>query len=146
MTVTPYLCAHDCAAALAFYAEAFGAVETERWTDDHTGKVGHAEFHIGDSVLFISDEWAEGGVFSPKHYGGAATAFTIEVPDVHAAVDRAVNAGATIQRPIGDSVPGLLGGWLTDPFGYRWNIFQVVAPALAKPDLQERVKGAYTIT
>ena len=56
--VTPYLCVHDGAAALAFYAEAFGAVEAMRVVDDD-GRLGHAEFAIGDVTFYLSDEYPE---------------------------------------------------------------------------------------
>ena len=46
MTVTPYLIVRNCAAALDFYRDAFGAVETQRLVGDD-GRVGHAEITIG---------------------------------------------------------------------------------------------------
>ena len=52
---TPYLCCEDAAAALDFYAEAFGAVETVRFAEP-SGRIGHAEFKVGDAVVMLSDE------------------------------------------------------------------------------------------
>ena len=50
-TVTPYLCVRDAAAALEFYRAVFGAEELFRLTDPGDGRIGHAEFRIGDTVL-----------------------------------------------------------------------------------------------
>ena len=41
----------------AFYADAFGAEEVMRVVmDPASGSIGHAEFHIGDAVFYLSDE------------------------------------------------------------------------------------------
>ena len=48
--VMPYLCVHDSVAALAFYGEAFGAVETFRVVGDD-GRMGHCEFTVGRGPL-----------------------------------------------------------------------------------------------
>jgi PhnB protein len=34
---------------------------------------------------------------------------------------RAIDAGATLERPVADQ-PGGRGGWVIDPFGHHWNI------------------------
>jgi len=47
-TVTPYLTVNDGPGALAFYARAFGAREVMRMPAAG-GKLGHAEFRIGDA-------------------------------------------------------------------------------------------------
>ena len=49
-SLTPYLVVGDGPKAIDFYKEAFGAEEVFRMADS-TGKVGHAELRIGDSVL-----------------------------------------------------------------------------------------------
>ena len=51
-SVTPYLTVADGRAALAFYAEAFGARPGLR-LDDPAGKVVHAEMRIGEAILFL---------------------------------------------------------------------------------------------
>lgn len=117
--VTAYLCASDASGAIAFYTNAFGAVEDYRMEDG--GRIGHAELAIGDTTLYISDEWPEMGVKSPLTLGGNSVSFVIDVPDVDAAFQRAVDAGATVERPIEDA-PYARGGWVRDPFGHRWSI------------------------
>ncbi|MBV9612270.1 MAG: VOC family protein, partial [Acidobacteriaceae bacterium] len=54
-TVTPYLVVDDGARAIEFYKKAFGATETVRMAGPD-GKIGHAEFKIGDSFVMLSDE------------------------------------------------------------------------------------------
>lgn len=119
-TVTPYLCAKDAAAALDFYIAAFGATERYRYVDE-AGRIGHAEFDIGDSLLYLSDEWAEYGVLSPATLGGNSVSLSLSIDDAEAAFARAVDAGARVERPLKDEPYGR-GGWVIDPFGHRWHI------------------------
>ncbi len=118
--VSAYLCAKGAAEAIAFYQAAFGAEERYRWVDP-SGKIGHAEFKIGDTLLMISDEWETYRVLSPKTLGGHSVSFVIEVPDVDAAFGRALDAGAKVERPLTAAPPGR-GGWVVDPFGHRWHL------------------------
>lgn len=119
--VTPYLCAKDAAAALDFYIAAFGATERYRYVDD-SGRIGHAEFDIGDSVLYLSDEWAEYRALSPVTLGGNSVSLSLTVDDAEAAFARALEAGARVERPLKDDPYGR-GGWVIDPFGHRWHIY-----------------------
>jgi PhnB protein len=119
--VTAYLCANGASEAIEFYKRAFGAEELYRMEDG--GRIGHAEFTIGDSVLYISDEWPEMHVLSPKSLGGHSTSFVLSVPDADSAFGRAIGAGAVIERPLRDEPYGRT-GWLVDPFGHRWCISQ----------------------
>jgi PhnB protein len=54
-TVSLSLTVKDAAKALDFYAEAFGAVEIFRMPIPDGG-VAHAEFMIGNTRIYISDE------------------------------------------------------------------------------------------
>lgn len=118
--VTTYLCADGAAKAIDFYTKAFDAKERYR-LDNGDGRLGHAEIVIGDTTLFLSDEWAEHNVLSPRTLKGNSVSFVIDVDDVDAAFQRAVDAGATVERPITEAPYGR-GGWLVDPFGHRWNL------------------------
>lgn len=143
-TITPYLCAHDASAALDFYARAFGAVETTRWTDPEKGTIGHAEMMVGGARFMIADEWPEGGVFSPTTVGRSTVSLVLEVDDADAVFDQAVAAGATVDRPVADSPHGR-NGWLVDPFGHRWNVNGPAAP-MSATELQEAVGDEYVIS
>src|SRR5437016_14159710 len=69
-TVTPYLTVRDAAAAIEFYKKALGAEEIMRMpTPD--GKIGHAELKIGDSIIFLADEFPQMGNKSPQTLGGS---------------------------------------------------------------------------
>ena len=119
-TVTAYLCAKGASDAIDFYERAFGAKERYRLPNPD-GTLGHAEIEIGDTVLYLSDEAPALGVFSPSTLKGNSTSFVIDVPDCDAAFQRAVDAGATVERPMTDQPYGR-SGWVVDPFGHRWSI------------------------
>ena len=142
-SVTPYLTVHDADAALRFYTQAFGATETMRMTGQD-GKVGHAEFTIGDATFYLSDEAPELGAVSPRRVGGSTTAFVVTVQDADATYAQAVEAGATADRPVTDTPYGSRGGWLSDPFGHRWNV-QTVTEDVSVEQLRERVGDSYDV-
>jgi PhnB protein len=137
--VTPYLVAQDVKRALAWYAEAFGAVETLRipGPDD---TVMHAEFRIGDSVVMIGEQSAEYGAFAPPHYGGSPVSFVQYVEDADAAFARAVAAGGKAERPVADQPYGDRMGTLSDPFGHRWHIATHVEDVSAE-EMARRMSG-----
>lgn len=121
-SVTPSLTVKDGNAALAFYTQAFEAVERFRLTDPKTGGVAHAEFTIGDSTMMISDEYPEYNCLAPEI--GQGGSFMIYVADVEEAFLRAVNAGATVITPPADQFYGDRSTRLADAFGYRWTLAQ----------------------
>jgi PhnB protein len=123
--VTPYLAVHDGAAALDWYAEAFGGVEHMRVVGDD-GRLGHAEFHVGDAVFYLSDEYPDMGVVSPRTLGGTTFALHLQVTDVDARFGRAIAAGATPLHQPEDQPHGARHGTLVDPFGHRWMLSQQV--------------------
>jgi PhnB protein len=123
--VTPYLTVHDGAGALAFYAEAFGAVERLRIAMEG-GALGHAEFRIGDAPFHLSDEFPEMGVTSPRTLGGTTFAVHLDVTDVDAAFARAVAAGAEALMEPADQPHGARHGTLLDPYGHRWMLSQEI--------------------
>jgi PhnB protein len=118
-SVTPYLIVDDGAAALAFYKQAFGAVETLRLAAPG-GKVGHAEIRIGDSVVMLADENPSMGARSPKTIGGSPISLMVYVENVDAMVAQAVAAGGKLVRPVADQFYGDRTGGVDDPFGYHW--------------------------
>lgn len=124
-TVTPYLCTRDAGAALAWYTEAFGAVERMRVVGDDD-RLGHAEFAIGAATFYLSDEYPEIGVLSPAALGGTPITLHLDVEQVDEVFARAVAAGATPQRPPEDQAHGARHGTLVDPYGHRWMLSQQV--------------------
>ncbi len=124
-SVTPYLTVGDGAAALSFYREAFGAeVLFSVVADD--GRLGHAEFTIGDARFMLSDEYPEMGVTSPATLGGTAVALFLDVADVDGLFARVAAAGATVLQEPADQPHGARHGTLVDPFGHRWMLSQTL--------------------
>ena len=54
----------------------------------------------------MNDEYPDFGARSPGSIGGSPVAFHIKVPDADKAVERAVEAGATLVRPVQDQFYG----------------------------------------
>jgi PhnB protein len=88
------------------------------------GKVGHAEIMIGNSHIMLSDENPGMNAPSAKSLGGSACSLLIYTEDVDGMVQRAVNAGATIVRPLENQFYGDRTCNLEDPFGNQWYIHQ----------------------
>jgi PhnB protein len=120
-SITAYLTVSDAPKALDFYTRAFGAQVTRRMPGPG-GKLMHAEFRIGDSVVMVSDEFPEGGTRSPQSLGGASGSLFLYVPDVDTAFKRAVDAGGQAMMPPTDMFWGDRLGRLTDPFGHHWGL------------------------
>ena len=120
-TVTAYLTVKDGARALDFYKHAFGSKELMRMPGPG-GALMHAEFRIGDSVVMLSDEFPQGGTRSPQSLGGASGSLMVYVPNVDAAMKRAVDAGCAVSMPATDMFWGDRFGKLVDPFGHHWGL------------------------
>jgi PhnB protein len=122
--VTPYLSVKGAAQALAFYKKAFGAQELYRLPMPD-GRVGHAEIQIGDSRIMLADEMPEmpdAAAKSPATLGGTTAGFCLYVADVDAQFKQALDAGATVKRPVQNQFYGDRSGTLEDPFGHVWTI------------------------
>lgn len=140
-SVTPYLIVDDGARALEFYKQAFGATEVFRM-DGPDGKIGHAEIKIGDSHVMLADEHPEMGGRSARSFGGSPVSLMIYVEDVDAVVGRAVEAGATLTRPVADQFYGDRTGGVTDPFGHVWYVATHVEDVPVE-ELQKRAAAAH---
>jgi PhnB protein len=121
--VTPCLIVQGAAKAMDFYAEVFGATERMRFPGPGD-TVAHAEIEIGDSVVIIEDESPYRGTTAPPTDGlpGTPCFQFIYVEDVDAVVARAVDRGATLQRPPQDQFYGDRDAYLVDPFGHGWTV------------------------
>lgn len=122
--ITPHLVIKGASEAIEFYKRAFGAEELSRMpfpNPDGTMKIGHAELRIGDSKLFLADEFPDYGSVGPD---GGASPVTIHlyVTDADATFARAVEAGATVSMPLDNMFWGDRYGKLVDPFGHNWAI------------------------
>jgi PhnB protein len=120
-TVTPYVIVDDARRAIAFYEQAFGAVQTSLNADEH-GKVRHAEVRIGDSPIMLAEAFEFGGVAArgPRTAGSTSMHLYLYVPDADALVARALAAGARQVMPVSDQAYGDRSGGVEDPFGHVW--------------------------
>lgn len=116
-----YLCVHDAGGAIDFYSKAFGATEKFRLTEPG-GRIGHAELDFGGITVMLSEEYPEYDIRGPLAVGGTPVSLHLHVDNADEVVGRAVEAGATIERPVQDEFYGERGGVVRDPFGHRWNV------------------------
>jgi PhnB protein len=121
--VTPSLTVAGAAKALEFYGAVFGATERMRFPGPG-GTIAHAEIEIGDSVIIVEDEDPQRGTKAPPSGGlpGWPASLFLYVEDVDAVIARAVELGATLQRPAEDQFYGDRDGHIVDPFGHGWTV------------------------
>jgi PhnB protein len=137
-SVTPYLIIDGAAAALDFYKQAFGAKETVRMP--HGGRIAHAEIVIGNSHVMLADENPDVGAHAPQPGTRTPVGIMLYVEDVDLVFNRAVAAGAQVERPVADQFYGDRTGGIIDPFGHRWYLgthIEDVSPKEMKRRMQE---------
>ncbi|HXT60447.1 MAG TPA: VOC family protein [Pirellulales bacterium] len=139
-TVTPYLIVNGAAKALAFYQQAFGAKELFRM-EHPGGKIGHAEFKIGDSPIMLADEFPEMGARSPQSLGGTPVSILLYVENVDQMTEQAVAAGAKILRPLQNQFYGDRSATLADPFGHTWHVATHVED-VSSEEMSKRAEAA----
>lgn len=136
LSARPYLRLRRAADAIDFYIRVFGAVEDFRLTEP-SGRIGHAELRIGPATIMLADEYPELGIRGPESLGGATIALHLEVDNVDAFAQRAVEAGATLLRPPGDEFYGQRAAVIRDPFGHEWMFAQTIEE-LSHAEMQRR--------
>lgn len=119
-SITPALTCKDAGRAIDFYKKAFGATETVCMAGPG-GRIMHAELRIGDSVIFVSDEWP-GMAAAPTPGAVPSSYIFLYSEDVDTVFNRAVAAGAKSSMPVSNMFWGDRYGKLTDPFGHTWGI------------------------
>lgn len=141
-TVTPHLVIRGAAEAIDFYKKALGAEEIMRMASPD-GKIAHAELKIGDSIVYLADEFPNMGVAkSPQTLGGTTATLNLYVKDVDTSFQRAVSAGAKVNMPVADMFWGDRYGTLTDPFGHVWGI-ATHKEDLSAEEIEERARDFY---
>ncbi len=122
-TITPHLVIKGASKAIDFYKKAFNAEEICRMPfpgPDGQIRLGHAELKIGDSHLFLADEFPEYGSIAPN--GPSPVTVHLYVTDADITFNQAVDAGATVLAPLTNMFWGDRYGKLVDPFGHQWSI------------------------
>ena len=105
--------------AIAFYKEAFGAVELHRV--DGADGTAVAQLAVSGAEFWVADETPEHLNFSPETLGGCSVRMLLVVEDPDDVCRRAVAAGARQVVPLSESHGWRLGRIL-DPFGHHWEI------------------------
>jgi PhnB protein len=141
-TATPYLIVKGAARAIDFYKQAFGATELMRFAGPG-GSIGHAEIRIGDSPIMLADEMPQMGYRSPAALGGSSVSVMLYVPDVDKVVERAVKAGAKVERAVADQFYGDRSGTIHDPFGHVWTV-STHKEDVSPEEMQRRAAGMAT--
>jgi uncharacterized glyoxalase superfamily protein PhnB len=119
--IYPFLAVKDVDAAVAFYAEAFGArEEMERVAAPDGPQV--ALLVIEGQHVGVATEAVDLGTPSPETVGATTVRISLHVADADASQARAVAAGAREMFPVADQPYGLRQGRVVDPFGHHWLI------------------------
>ena len=124
-TVSLSLTVKDANEALKFYQDALDAKEVFRLpTPD--GGIAHAEFMVGNTHIYISDEAPDWHAFAMPEGGMASCLFSIMVDDCDKAHEQAVKVGAKSLSPPQDQFWGMRSAVVKDPFGYRWSFGHMI--------------------
>jgi PhnB protein len=143
-SVTPHLVVRDAARAIDFYEQALGAEELMR-IPAPGGPLMHAELRLGDSRVFLVDEFPESpmeGIGSPRQLGATTVTIHLFVDDVDAVVQRASAAGAKVTQPPTDMFWGDRYARIVDPFGHSWSIATHLED-LTPEQIQKNMAGAF---
>lgn len=134
-TITPYLVVDGAEKVIRFMKEAFGAQPLFEPMTRPDGKVMHAEFKIGDSIVMIADV--------SERAQATTDALHVYVPNVDAVYQKALKAGASSLMEPADQFYGDRSGSVRDPAGNRWHIgthIEDVPPAELKKRAAEFMK------
>lgn len=140
-SLAPYLVVKGAAQAIEFYKRAFGAKELFR-LEEPSHKIGHAELQIGDSKLLLADEYPDFDALSPITIGGTPVSLHMYVEDVDTTVQAALDAGATLLRPLTDEFFGDRVAMVADPFGHKWHL-ATKKEDVSPEEMQRRMSAAY---
>jgi PhnB protein len=134
-SITPYITCKNAGRAMDFYKKAFGATEINRMPGPD-GRIMHAELRIGDSLIFISDEFP-GMSVAPSGDGLSPYSLFLYTDNVDDIFNRAVREGCRADMPLADMFWGDRYGKVTDPFGHHWGLAQHIED-VAPAEMQRR--------
>jgi PhnB protein len=118
-TVSPYLVVGGAENTIAFLTSVFGAAELRRFPAKD-GKVLHAEVRLDDSIIMLGD--------AGDNWPATGAHVHVYVPDVDAAYQRALDAGASsVQPPTRQEGDDDKRGGVKDAGGTTWWIGTKVA-------------------
>lgn len=138
-TVAISLTVKDTAKALDFYTKALGAKELHRMPNPDGG-IFHAEFMIGNTLVYISDESPEWLCAAMPEGTTASCLFAINTDDCDQSFAAAVEAGGISLKEPQDQFWGMRSAMIKDPFGYRWN-FNHKTEDVSPEEMEKRAKA-----
>ncbi len=119
-TVTPYFFAEQAETLVDFLVQGLGGSEVLR-SKRPDGRIANAQVRIGTTTVMVSE--ASAG------YPAMRASFYLFVQDAHAAMDRALAAGATLEMAVADMPFGDRQGGVRDPHGNIWWLAQRLVEA-----------------
>lgn len=122
---------------MEFYKKAFGAKELEK-SPMPDGKLMHASFRIGDSVVMMADEFPGTRWKAPDSAGATTVTIHVYSKNVDKLWQQAVNAGAKVSMPLDNQFWGERYGMLRDPFGHQWSLSQRIKMSPSEMKEKER--------
>jgi uncharacterized glyoxalase superfamily protein PhnB len=138
----PHLTVKNAAQMIDFYKKAFGAVENRRSPGPDGTTIMHAEIQIGQSRIFLNDEFPEMGAVSPVGLKGTPVTIHMFVEDVDRLFQQAVAAGAEVVMPLADQFWGDRYGVVKDPSGHQWSLASHMED-LTPAQMKERMAAAF---
>jgi len=131
LSVTPGMSVKDAAKFLQFLVKAFEGKVVEK-NEAPNGTVGHATVRIGDSILECSEAHGQ--------WGPRTATLHLYVPDVDAAHERALKAGASSLSEPKDQFYGERSGGVMDAWGNNWFI-ATHKESLTKEEVEKRASA-----
>ena len=119
--VIPRLFCRDIAAEAEFCKTVIGAVELGRRADA-SGKILHALLTISGEMLMLEAEVPALKSRAPARDGSSPVVLYVYLSDVDGAVAKAMQAGATLLRPLENQFWGDRIAWIMDPEGHVWTL------------------------
>jgi PhnB protein len=111
-TITPYLIADGADKLIDFMQKALGAQYDHEPAKRPDGKIMHATLKVGNSMVMVSE--------SSEHAKATPVMLYLYVPDVDAAYQKALKAGASSVMEPADQFYGDRSGGVKDAAGNRW--------------------------
>ena len=97
----------------------FGAKEIFCFRNED-GSIHVAELEFQGATFHVHETMRN--ALEPNSAGGVTCVIGLFVPDVHAVMEKAIRAGATLINPTTDHEYGYRQGMFRDPFGHLWQI------------------------
>ncbi len=140
-SVMPFITCKGADRAIDFYKKVFGATVLVKM-DGPGGMIMHAELQIGDSRIFLGDEFPGMSTAPNPQAPASAHGYGIFVytEDVDSMMQRAIDAGSRVDMPLQNMFWGDRYGKFTDPFGHNWGVATHVED-VAPEEMQRRTEA-----